>query len=71
MSAALQIKTEIDLMVGNPARHGLHGRARKQIGKGKDDAGKNDAEHQNHLPLGKMQHCRLSTPDWTFRGLGA
>ena len=71
MGAALQIEAEIDLLVRKPARHGFHGCAREDIGKGKDQAGENDAEHHNQLPLGKMQHCRLSTPDWACGGLSA
>ena len=69
MGAALQIEAETDLLVRKPARHGFHGCAREDIGKGKDQAGENDAEHHNQLPLGKMQHCRLSTPDYSLRGL--
>src|SRR5580704_12576711 len=64
MGAALQIETEIDLMVRKPGRHRFHSRACEQVGKSKDNAGKNDADHQSHLPLGKMQHCRVSTPGW-------
>ena len=56
--AALQIEAEIDLLMGKPGRHARHGRGGKHVRKRKQDAGDDDAEHQDQLPSLKMQHGR-------------
>jgi hypothetical protein len=45
MGAALQVEAEIDLLVREPARHAVYGRAGEHVGKRVKYASNDDAEH--------------------------